>query len=331
MSQHSSPSALNSQWRSAQSGVVDLLKHILASGEMSDVLFTVGRQYGEVKTFPAHKFVLSLNSDVFHTMFNGALPESGDGAIDIPEILPDAFTNMLKYMYTRCLDNELQVDNVFETIYCADKYNLPKLLELCLHFATTQLNADNCLIFAEKIKLCTHDGMAAFLEKCLNLLDKHCDILMQSEQFSAIGHDTLEMILQRNTLSAGENRMYTAVEKCCRWATDNCLRENLEPSQANRRRLLGNALFLVRMPLLTDAELANGPVKSRLLLDSELLDIYQFKHSDSKPQLPFPTEPRQGRSLIPSGYSAGLRDKSSRDSSSRDISSATVRLKDLWS
>ncbi|XP_055332589.1 BTB/POZ domain-containing protein 6-B-like isoform X5 [Paramacrobiotus metropolitanus] len=295
-------SANSSQWRSTLPAISDQLKHILASGAMSDVQFTVGSQYGDVENFSAHKFVLSLGSDVFDTMFNGGLPESGDSPIDIPEILPEAFATMLKYLYTRSVEEDLKPENVFETIYCADKYNLPHLMELCLQFANTQLNADNCLVFLEKVKYSAHECKAGFVKKCLAVVDAQCSDVLQSDQFSAIKEDTLEMILQRSTLSAEENVVYMAVEK---WSVKACVRDHLEPSPANRREVLGSALFLVRFPLLTDAQLANGPIKSGLLLDSELRDIYQFKHVDtgSQPHCRFPTEPRQGSVLrVASAY-----------------------------
>ncbi|XP_055357300.1 BTB/POZ domain-containing protein 6-B-like [Paramacrobiotus metropolitanus] len=269
----------------------DLLQHILASGEMSDVQFAVGRKHGPVQIFSAHKFVLSLTSDVFYTMFNGGLAESGDSPISIPEILPDAFANMLKFLYTRSLNGELTEDNVFQTMYCADKYNLPLLLELCLKFVNTHLKADNCLMFLEKAKHSMLECTAGFVDNCLVFIDAHGSAVLQSEQFSAVGRDILEMVVQRSTLSADENIVYTAVEK---WSVNACVRDNLEPSPTSRREMLGPALFLVRFPLLSDAQLANGPVKSGLLLDSELREIYRFKHSDTKPSLPFPTEFRKG-------------------------------------
>ncbi|XP_055347925.1 BTB/POZ domain-containing protein 2-like [Paramacrobiotus metropolitanus] len=283
-----------SEWRSILPGMVDQLKYILASGEMSDVRFAVGRQHGPAKIFSVHKFVLSLGSDVFHTMFNGGLAESGDRAIDIPEILPEAFANMLTFLYTRTLGGELTADNVFETMYCADKYNLPLLMELCQQFINSHLNIDNCLVFWKKAKHSMLDCLAGFVEKCLAVVDAKCKDVLQSDQFSDIGQDTLITILQRSTLSAEENSIYRALEK---WSVDACVRDHLEPSPANRRGVLGPALFLVRFPLMTDAQLANGPIKSGLLLDAEVRDIYQYKHSDSKPQISFPTEPRKPRTL----------------------------------
>lgn len=44
---------------------------------MSDVEFYVG-QSGEQKSFKAHRYILGINSAVFHAMFYGSLAEAGD-------------------------------------------------------------------------------------------------------------------------------------------------------------------------------------------------------------------------------------------------------------
>ncbi|XP_055357299.1 BTB/POZ domain-containing protein 2-like isoform X2 [Paramacrobiotus metropolitanus] len=200
----------------------------------------------------------------------------------------------MRYLYTGTLDEELTAEDILQTIYCADKYNLPQLTDLCLHCVNTHFNADNCLLFLEKVKSAPHDCFAGLLEKCLAVVDAHGRDVVKAEQFSLIGQDTLAMILQRSTLAAEESIIYEAVEK---WSREACQRGNLESSQINRRWVLGPALFFVRFPLLTDAQLISGPVASGLLLDSEVRGIYQFKYSHFGCQLPFPTEPREGTVL----------------------------------
>ncbi|XP_055357296.1 BTB/POZ domain-containing protein 6-B-like, partial [Paramacrobiotus metropolitanus] len=257
MSNHAQ-SVRNPEWRTTLAGVTNQLKHILASGELSDVQFAVGRQYGDVKIFPVHKFMLSLGSDVFHTMFNGGLTENGGSPIDIPEILPSAFAIMLKYLYTGCVEEKLTAEETLQTIYCADKYNLPQLADLSLQRFYTPFNANECVIFLEKFLHSTHELSAGLLEKCLTVADTHGQDFLQCKQFSAIGQDLLVTILKRNTLCAEEHIIYTAVEK---WSAEACVRDGVEPSPANRRRVLGPALFLVRFARLTDAQLAKGPVE----------------------------------------------------------------------
>ncbi|XP_055332376.1 ubiquitin carboxyl-terminal hydrolase 7-like [Paramacrobiotus metropolitanus] len=72
-----------------------------------------------------------------------------------------------------------------------------------------------------------------------------------------------------------------------------CKQNSMDASSANRREMLGPALFLIRFPLLIHAQLLDGPLKNGLLLQSEGWDIFHYKHATIKPRLPFPTQPRQ--------------------------------------
>ncbi|XP_055347867.1 BTB/POZ domain-containing protein 6-like isoform X3 [Paramacrobiotus metropolitanus] len=215
-------------------------------------------------------------------MFYGSVPEKGS-QIDISDCMPDAFENMLSYMYTDKV-KKLTVDNVFPTMRCADKYDLPQLDLICAEYVATQLNAENCMALLE---LAIQWKVDDIVEKCLQLVELQSDVILKSEQFTAIAQDTLKMVLERSAISAEENAIYLAVE---RWAVEACKRSDLEPSGTNRRKMLGRALFLVRFPLLNGAQLAEGPAKTGLLLESELLSIFIHQNGGVQPPLPFPTE-----------------------------------------
>ncbi|XP_055350946.1 uncharacterized protein LOC129597434 isoform X2 [Paramacrobiotus metropolitanus] len=161
---------ISSDWRRRVPGITSLLKHVLTNGQLGDVQFSVGRDHGEVKIFTAHKFILSLNSDVFDAMFNGQLAETGPEPIGIPEILPEAFDIMLMYMYTGSAEEQLGTQNVFQTVYCADKYNLPVLLELSLKFLNSQLKLTNCLEYLENVGLMTSFNHSPMVLTALSLL-----------------------------------------------------------------------------------------------------------------------------------------------------------------
>ncbi|XP_055351478.1 BTB/POZ domain-containing protein 2-like [Paramacrobiotus metropolitanus] len=130
------------------------------------------------------------------------------------------------------------------------------------------------------------------------MLDKKTVEILRSEQFINIRQDTLRVILQRNTLSAEEHDIYLAVE---RWAVEACKRNSMELSAVNRRQMLGDAIFLVHFPLLTVAQLSDGPATSGLLTEAELLSIFLHQNAASKPTLLFPTEQRRDVQL-PMGF-----------------------------
>ncbi|XP_055356371.1 BTB/POZ domain-containing protein 3-like [Paramacrobiotus metropolitanus] len=255
--------------RGALDGIADRMKCMLESGDLSDVQFIVGREFGTTKIFRAHKYVLSSSSDVFYTMFYGSLPEKCDTAIDIPDVPEDAFEIMLKYVYTDKVD--VDEDNVYPTMVCADKYDLPRLGDQCVHYVLTELRAGTCLYHLERA-LMWGAPTAHIVESCLHFVDVHCEEILESEDFAEIEHSTLERIVKRNTLFAEENLIYTAVN---RWAMETCDIRNLKFSRTNRRQVLGPVLHQIRFPLMTDKQLADGPVGSGLLTLPELKDIYR--------------------------------------------------------
>ncbi|XP_055350087.1 BTB/POZ domain-containing protein 3-like [Paramacrobiotus metropolitanus] len=272
-------------------GINSILNSALANGDLSDVQLAVGRDYGPVKIFPTHKNILSMRSPVFRAMFYGSLPESCDRPIDVPDVHPEAFANMLSYFYIDRVD--LNHENVFPTQYCADRYDVPLMVDLCSQFVFKDLDTRNCLTYLD-MALKWHAD--AFMEPCLKLIDAHAETVLGSEPFSCLDSKTMESILQRSTLQASENIIYTAVEK---WAAAACARNNEEPTPANRRRTLGELLFLVRFPLMSDQELLDGPAESNLLSQAELWDIYRYKHATAKPEIPFSWEPRLNPGSVP--------------------------------
>ncbi|XP_055353017.1 BTB/POZ domain-containing protein 6-B-like [Paramacrobiotus metropolitanus] len=261
------------------------MRRSLSSGEFSDVQFSVGRQFGPAKCFHVHKYVLCLRSSVFGAMIYGNLPERCDQPINIPDIIPDAFGNMLNFLYTDVVEN-LNVENVVQTLTCADKYDLPLLVEMCRDFISTHLNVDNCLTILENAIRFHAD---VIIERCLQFIDQCVKEVFRSEKFVVVDQKAVVRIFQRDTLSATENDIYLAAE---RWSLEACKANNFDPSAANRRQMLGEALFLVRFPLLTNAQLADGPIKSGLLLQSEVQDLFQHRFATAKPSLSFPALPR---------------------------------------
>lgn len=76
-------------WRDNKT-LQNCMLYMLQNEIMCDVTFRVGESRKMIK---AHKNVLASRSRVFHTMFEGSLPEKGE--ISIPDINEDTFSNLL--------------------------------------------------------------------------------------------------------------------------------------------------------------------------------------------------------------------------------------------
>lgn len=69
--------------------------YLLDNGTFSDVTLCAGG-----REFKAHKAVLATRSPVFSAMFEHQMEESRRGRVEIPDIDPDVFHEMLKFVYT---------------------------------------------------------------------------------------------------------------------------------------------------------------------------------------------------------------------------------------
>ena len=66
---------------------------------LSDVKFTVRGSDGSKMEIPAHKFMLSISSPVFHAMFYGQMAETSD-TIDLPDCEYEGLLELFRYIYS---------------------------------------------------------------------------------------------------------------------------------------------------------------------------------------------------------------------------------------
>lgn len=114
---------------------------------------------------------------------------------------------------------------------------------------------------------------------------------LKSEGFVDIDMSTLESVLGRETLNCKE---MVLLEAALNWATAECSRRDIEPTPQNKRSVLGNALYLVRIPTMTLEEFANGAAQMGILTQQETIDIFFHFTANNKPVLVYPTKPRTG-------------------------------------
>lgn len=114
---------------------------------------------------------------------------------------------------------------------------------------------------------------------------------IKSEGFVDIDFKTFETILARETLNCKEINLF---EAALNWAHAACLKMELEPTSQNKRQILGNALFLIRIPTMTLEQFANRVAQLGILTHQETIDIFLHFTAKIKPAVNFPTKPRTG-------------------------------------
>lgn len=271
-------------WQASQARVRDRNAVMFNNPLMSDITFCVGAG-SNVKKFPAHKYVLATGSSVFFAMFYGGLANE-TMEVEIPDVEPVAFQNLLRYLYTD--EIFLEADNVLATLYAAKKYIIFHLAKACVNYLETSLSARNACVLLSQGRLFEEDHL---MQRCWEVIDAQAEEALRSEGFVDIDHKTLESILSRETLNAREASVFNAV---MRWAVAECRRREIDATPENKRMVLGASLYFVRMPAMNLEEFANGPAQSGMLTAQETTDIFLNFTATNKPELKFNCKHRKG-------------------------------------
>ena len=252
-----------SDWHSRFLGQKERHEFLIDNQEMSDISFLMGVNRDRVS---AHKFLLSTGSPVFYSMFHGELYEKSD-EIAIPDLQKDVFINLLRYLY--CEKPTLTAETIMGTLYASKKYLVPALTRECVKFLDENLDAHNVLVVLSQSLAFDEKEL---VEKCWKIVDEHAEVVLRSEAFATIDHAMLKLILSRESLCAPERTVFDAADA---WAEAQCQEKSIEATGQNKRDQLKDALYMVRMPLLSIEEFTHGPVKSEILTEKESLDVYK--------------------------------------------------------
>ncbi len=85
---------LDHNWQACRASIRERNAVMFNNDLMADVYFIVGISPTQRK-IPAHKYILATGSSVFYAMFYGGLAD-GKKDIEIPDVEPSAFCNLLK-------------------------------------------------------------------------------------------------------------------------------------------------------------------------------------------------------------------------------------------
>ena len=124
----------------------DLVMKMLNDGIYSDVALIVGD-----KTFKAHKYILSLQSDVFKAMFSYNMAENDSCMVKIDDFDAQVIENMLQYIYTCTTPNLPKL--ALELFKVAHKYEIHGLKFKCEEYLIFNLNRQNVIDILELARI----------------------------------------------------------------------------------------------------------------------------------------------------------------------------------
>ncbi|XP_071096779.1 BTB/POZ domain-containing protein 6-like [Haliotis cracherodii] len=247
--------------------------HMLDSLLLADVTFLVGDQR---ETIQAHKFILVSRSCVFHAMFCGSIPETGQ--VLIPDIQTDNFKTFLRYLYTG--EVALTPDTVLGLMYAARKYSVPGLETQCERFCLQFMSPSNACLFLQQADLFDKKNLK---ERALEVIKSNAEVSVASEGFCELSKECLKLVLKADDMRVKEICIFRSVMS---WAEAECRRQGREVTPEEKREVLGECLFLIRFRSISMAQFATTVCNEGILSDAHVIMFlrkYSISHLDIRP------------------------------------------------
>ena len=143
--------------------------------ELCDVTFNVRRQ-----EFRAHKTILAARSPVFSAMFQHPSKEKMTGVVDVPDIEPDVFKELLRYIYTGEVPLNRMDEVAVGLLAAADKYLLEKLKKACGDHLVNKMSPKNCV---QLLSLDENNLAFYLMEKAVDYVRKFPDAVMATNEW----------------------------------------------------------------------------------------------------------------------------------------------------
>lgn len=119
-------------------------------------------------------------------------------------------------------------------------------------------------------------------EKCVRFIFANGDSVLRKPSFSELCPDCVERIIKSDELRANEEAVF---EGCIIWANAECRRQKKQPTDENRRAVLGKLLYLIRFPIMDVTYFTQKVSLGNILSHDETLSIFQYFHGEEQ-QLP---------------------------------------------
>ncbi|KAL3846826.1 hypothetical protein ACJMK2_017780 [Sinanodonta woodiana] len=244
---------------------------LLLEKEMwTDVTFTF-RNQDEIVEIKGHSIILAARSPVFQAMFYEQMDSKREVAIE--DASPESYKLFLKCLYT---DNvNLDEISLTKVIQIAHKYQLGYLLDICSEQLAKHIRVDNA---CDILDLAVFYNLNELQKEACNYVDDHVLEILETPGFMNISVETLKVMLSGDTLYADELNIF---RKCMEWAENKCKDKGLEPSDQNKRKVLGDAFFFIRLPTLSLLDYTENIANTKLLSVEESHKIYMHKGSPS--------------------------------------------------
>ncbi|KAL5019423.1 hypothetical protein ScPMuIL_005145 [Solemya velum] len=136
-------------------------------------------------------------SAVFAAMLCGQAV-TNQKSIVIPDVEPDVFKTVLRYMYSDHVDLDDEI--ISGTLYAASKYKVTRLASECRRYISNNIDENNACAFL-------HDADRfdqALIQTCFSYILKYGETCLKSDSFSKISRNCVQKSIEADDLKACE-------------------------------------------------------------------------------------------------------------------------------
>ena len=155
----------------------ETMQKLYLNDELSDLKIVCDGQ-----EFPCHKLILSARSDVFRTMFASPLKmnEKEESVLEIPDVSAETMKTFLQFIYKDDIEGE-DIDQ--DLLIAADKYNIKRLVNICVKYFESIIDANNVMAIAFVAYLINNDYL---LEKASKFIFQNHGKIKKPEEWDHI-------------------------------------------------------------------------------------------------------------------------------------------------
>lgn len=159
-------------------------------------------------TFPAHRNVLSANSEFFKALFANEMKEKAENTVHMEEFEPHVMEQLLTYMYGGGIN--IKKDNALDLAIGADFLFLTELKQKACEFLISDLNSDNCLFLLYMAEKYNVRELRDSAQK--HILENYVPVAASSG-FVTLTIEQLLAIVSSDDLVAREEKIFESVVK----------------------------------------------------------------------------------------------------------------------
>lgn len=170
-------------------------------------------------------------------------------------------------------------ENLAESLlYAAEKYMIDDLFNSCINYYMETMTTENACIILDQA--CLYD-IPRLKKQCLRFICDKAKGCFSSDSFNDLSYPTLDLITACEDLYLEEEKVYSAV---IRWSDYECLRKDIEPSDENRRKVIGKVLYNIHFPVISKDFFHKELLNSCILSNEEKQFVINFSNVSEKDQ-----------------------------------------------